>query len=126
MSLAFVRDCTGSLHRRHFLTRGEHKEHVATWPQGPNSVSRFVSEHTMQSSNDSCSALAMLPGTPLATLLTTRAQHIGFRHYAYSLFNKFSKHHYRANFMIVTCAVIACPHRLTLFDRILTVPRLLS
>lgn len=54
-TLTLVRDWTGSLHIRHFLTLGEHREHVAMCPHGPKSVSRFVSEHTMQSSSDSCS-----------------------------------------------------------------------
>ena len=53
--LTLVRDCTCSLHIRHFLTRGEHREHVVMWPHGPNSVSRFMSEHTMHSSSDSWS-----------------------------------------------------------------------
>ena len=54
--LTFVLDCTASLHMRHFLTRDEHKEHVATWPQGPNSISRFMSEQTMHSSSPSFSS----------------------------------------------------------------------
>ena len=53
--LTLVRDWTWSLHMRHFLTRGEHREHVAMWPHGPNRVSRFMSEHTMHSSRDSWS-----------------------------------------------------------------------
>lgn len=45
-----VLDWTCSLQMRHFLTRGEHSEQVAMWPHGPNSVSRFMSEHTIHSS----------------------------------------------------------------------------
>ena len=51
----FVLDCTCSLHSRHFFTLGEHREHVAMWPHGPNKVSLFKSEHTIHSSNASCS-----------------------------------------------------------------------
>lgn len=51
-----VLDCTVSLHMRHFFTRGEHREQVATWPHGPNSMSRFMSEQTMHSSNPSFSS----------------------------------------------------------------------
>jgi hypothetical protein len=43
-------DCTTSLQMRHFLTLGEQIEHVAMCQQGPNRVSRFMSEHTIQSS----------------------------------------------------------------------------
>lgn len=53
--LTLDRDCTGSLHIRHFFTLGEHKEHVAIWPQGPKSVSLFMSEHTIHSSSVSLS-----------------------------------------------------------------------
>lgn len=53
--LTLERDCTGSLHIRHFFTLGEHKEHVAIWPQGPKSVSLFMSEHTIHSSSVSLS-----------------------------------------------------------------------
>lgn len=42
---------------RHFFTRGEHKEHVAMWPQGPKRVSLFMSEHTIHSSKVSESLL---------------------------------------------------------------------
>lgn len=45
-----VLDWTCSLQMRHFLTRGEQREQVAIWPQGPKSVSLFISEHTMHSS----------------------------------------------------------------------------
>lgn len=48
-------DVTGSLHIKHFLTRGEHREQVATWPHGPNNVSLFRSEHTIHSCKDSWS-----------------------------------------------------------------------
>ena len=54
--ITFVRDWTGSLHMRHFLTRGEHREQVAMCPHGPNNVSRFMSEQTMHSSRDSGSS----------------------------------------------------------------------
>jgi len=63
-----VRDWTGSLHSKHFLTRGEHREQVATCPHGPNRVSRFVSEQTIQSSNDSCSEGTRPPTPALAPL----------------------------------------------------------
>ena len=53
-----VLDCTVSLHMRHFLTRGEHSEHVATWPHGPNNISRFMSEQTMHSSRPSFSSVS--------------------------------------------------------------------
>jgi len=68
-----VRDWTGSLHSRHFLTRGEHSEQVATCPQGPNRVSRFVSEQTIQSSNDSCSDWTRFPTPALAPLWETNS-----------------------------------------------------
>lgn len=45
-----VLDWTCSLQMRHFLTRGEQREQVAIWPQGPKSVSLFISEHTIHSS----------------------------------------------------------------------------
>jgi len=63
-----VRDWTGSLHSKHFFTLGEQREHVATCPHGPNKVSRFVSEQTMQSSNDSCSEWTRPPTPALAPL----------------------------------------------------------
>ena len=53
--LTLVLDWTCSLQRRHFFTLGEHREHVQTWPHGPNKVSRFKSEQTMHSSSASCS-----------------------------------------------------------------------
>lgn len=53
--LTLVRDCTGSLQMRHFLTRGEQREQVAMCAQGPNRVSRLRSEQTMHSSRVSWS-----------------------------------------------------------------------
>lgn len=53
----FVLDWTCSLQMRHFFTRGEHREHVAICPHGPNRVSLFISEHTMHSSKVSESLL---------------------------------------------------------------------
>lgn len=68
--LTLERDCTGSLHIRHFFTLGEHKEHVAIWPQGPKSVSLFMSEHTIHSSSVSLSWVGdvldgVIQGSPL-------------------------------------------------------------
>lgn len=51
--ITLVLDWTWSLQMRHFFTRGEQREQVAMCPQGPNSVSLFMSEHTMHSSSDS-------------------------------------------------------------------------
>ena len=53
--LTLVLDWTCSLQIKHFFTLGEHNEHVAICPQGPNSVSLFISEQTMHSSKESWS-----------------------------------------------------------------------
>ena len=50
MDSTLVRVAIGSLQTRHFLTRGAQAEQQLTWPHGPKSVSRFMSEQTMHSS----------------------------------------------------------------------------
>ena len=46
MMCTLVLDCTGSLHMRHFLTRGEQMEQVATWVHGPEQrVALIVRTH---------------------------------------------------------------------------------
>jgi len=87
-----VRDWTGSLHSKHFLTRGEQREHVATCPHGPNRVSRLVSEQTMQSSNDSCSGGTRFPTPALAPLHQTHASVITCENKHQTFIHRYAQH----------------------------------